>query len=123
MDYFVETASASSQRSMLEFLKERENYTLFLLENFKLIRSLEKIVGVFCLTKSGNLLIEASVKEPIFETVFKSLPCRINPYYRSYWRLGILQRFLGVFKKTKDQLLEQFLEKTEKKSLGFFSKQ
>jgi hypothetical protein len=73
MRYSVETVTQSSQHEMLNFLKEHENYTLFLLGNFenygatltdapysgnfKLIRSQDQVVGVFCLTRKGNLLI------------------------------------------------------------------
>lgn len=90
MQYSVENVTPSSQQEMLRFLKEYENFTLFLLGNFenygmtltdapysgnfKLIRSSEKkVAGVFCLTRKGSLLIEALVQEPIFEIV--SEPC------------------------------------------------
>lgn len=87
MVYSVETVSPSSQHEMLNFLKEHENYTLFLLGNFenygavltdapysgnfKLIRSQDKVVGVFCLTRKGNLLIETILQEPIFDIVLE----------------------------------------------------
>lgn len=85
MRYSVETVTQSSQHEMLNFLKEHENYTLFLLGNFenygvtltdapysgnfKLIRSQNLIAGVFCLTRKGNLLIETILQEPIFDIV------------------------------------------------------
>lgn len=85
MRYSVETITQSSQHEMLNFLKEHENYTLFLLSNFesygttlteapysgnfKLIRSQGRVVGVFCLTRKGNLLIESILQEPIFDIV------------------------------------------------------
>lgn len=88
MSYQVENVSITSQEEMLQFLKERENYTLFLLSNFenfginltenpysgnfKLIRLSGKMLGVFCLTKHGTLLIEADVREPIFDTVLEA---------------------------------------------------
>ena len=83
--YFVEPVDSSEQVAMIQFLREREDYTLFLLYNFashgpkltaapysgnfKLIYAQEKIVGVFCLTRSGAILIETTIKEPIFEMV------------------------------------------------------
>lgn len=86
MFYTVETVNQSSQHAMLNFLKEHENYTLFLLGNFenygalltdapysgnfKLIRSKGQVVGVFCLTRKGNLLIETVLQESIFDIVF-----------------------------------------------------
>lgn len=85
MIYSVETVTSSSQHEMLNFLKEHENYTLFLLGNFenygatltdapysgnfKLIRSQGQVVGVFCLTRKGNLLIETILRESIFDIV------------------------------------------------------
>lgn len=88
MRYSVETVTQSSQHEMLNFLKEHENYTLFLLSNFesygatlteapysgnfKLIRSQGRVVGVFCLTRKGNLLIETILQEPIFDIVVEA---------------------------------------------------
>lgn len=93
MQYSIETVTSSSQQEMLHFLKEHENYTLFLLGNyenygsvltdapysgnFKVIRSLGKVVGVFCLTRTGTLLIEAILQEPIFDHVLDA--CRQEP--------------------------------------------
>jgi GNAT superfamily N-acetyltransferase len=90
MKYSVETVTPSSQKEMLNFLKEHENYSLFLMGNFenygtkltdapysgnfKLIRSHDGVVGVFCLTRKGNLLIEATLKDPIFDIVLDA--CR-----------------------------------------------
>lgn len=88
MQYSVEAVDRASQSQMFEFLRQHENYTLFLLGNFenhggrlseapysgnfKLIRSAGRIVGVFCLTRKGSLLIEAIVQEPIFDIVLAS---------------------------------------------------
>ncbi|MBA3816259.1 MAG: hypothetical protein H0X29_07015 [Parachlamydiaceae bacterium] len=65
MQYSIEVITLSSQKEMLNFLKEYETYTLFLLGNyenygpilsdalysgnFKLIRSQGQVVGVFAL--------------------------------------------------------------------------
>lgn len=81
----VENVTQFSQHEMLNFLKEHENYTLFLLGNFenygamltdapysgnfKLIRSQSQVVGVFCFTRKGNLLIETILQESIFDIV------------------------------------------------------
>lgn len=83
MVYSVEPVTHSSQEEMLNFLKEHENYSLFLLGNFenygaaltdapysgnfKLIRFHNRVVGVFCLTKKGSLLIETVLQESIFD--------------------------------------------------------
>lgn len=88
--YLVEHVNDSNKRDMLGFLKNHEDFTLFLLNNFenygfklteapfsgnyKLIRSGEKVVAVFCLTRKGSLLIESLVKEPIFDIVLSA--CR-----------------------------------------------
>ena len=72
---------------MVQFLKKHENTSPFLLGNFesygphiasspfsgnyKIIRSSEKIVGVFTLTKKESLLIESAVSEPFFDQVIK----------------------------------------------------
>lgn len=85
MQYLIEAVTLLSEQEMLNFLKEHENYTLFLLGNFanygatlteapysgnyKLIRSQRQVVGVFCLTRKGNLLIETILQEPIFDIV------------------------------------------------------
>lgn len=42
--------------------------------NFKLIRSANKVVSVFCLSRKGNLLVTASEKEPLFEVILEA--CR-----------------------------------------------
>ncbi len=88
MQYQIEPINDSNKFEMLEFLKQHENYTLFLLGNFenygfnlsqapysgnfKLIRSHDEIVGVFSLTKKGSLLIETTARDSIFEMVLKS---------------------------------------------------
>lgn len=88
MQYIIETIDDSNKTEMLHFLREHENFSLFLLGNFenygatltespysgnfKLIRVFEKVVGVFCLTRKGSLLIETSIKEPIFDIVLKA---------------------------------------------------
>lgn len=85
MQYSIERISQSSQQEMLNFLKEHEDYSLFLLGNFenygatlteapysgnfKLIRSQDRVVGVFCLTRKGSLLIETIFQEPIFDMI------------------------------------------------------
>lgn len=88
MQYHIETVNDFNKIEMLKFLKQHENYTLFLLGNFenygfklsqapysgnfKLIRSHDEIVGVFSLTKKGSLLIETKERDSIFEIVLKS---------------------------------------------------
>lgn len=88
MRYSIEMVTDSSQDEMLHFLKEDENYSLFLLGNFenygailtdapysgnfKLIRSHGKVVGVFCLTRKGNLLVETVLREPVFDILLEA---------------------------------------------------
>lgn len=85
MQYSIEIVTKTSLSEMIGFLKEHEDYTLFLLNNlenygltlteapfsgnFKLIRSGGRVVGVFCLTRTGTLLLETTLREPIFNTV------------------------------------------------------
>lgn len=89
----IEAVTPSSQDEMLNFLKEHENYTLFLLGNFenygarltdapysgnfKLIRAQDQVIGVFCLTRKGNLLIKTILQEPIFDIVLDA--CHQEP--------------------------------------------
>lgn len=70
---------------MIAFLKKHENYSLFLLGNlenygprlteapfsgnYKVIRNGDEIIAVFCLTRKGNILIQSTVQEPIFDRV------------------------------------------------------
>jgi|GEM_PF-270460 len=84
----VEKISSSNQDEMIAFLKRHENYSLFLLGNFenygvmlseapysgnfKLIRSSNEIVAVFCLAKKGSLLIQSIIREAVFDLVLTS---------------------------------------------------
>lgn len=93
MRFAIESVSPVNQAEMIEFLKMRENFSLFLLSNFenygpklsdepysgnyKLIRSTKDVVGVFCLTRRGSLLIESLITYPIFEQILAS--CKIEP--------------------------------------------
>jgi predicted GNAT family acetyltransferase len=88
MQYTVEAVDHRSEQEMFIFLKAHENSTLFLLGNyenygatlteapysgnFKLIRSKGRVIGVFCLSRSGNLLIEATEKKAIFDLVLEA---------------------------------------------------
>lgn len=95
MKYTIERISASNQAEMLNFLKVRENFSLFLLSNFenyglslteepfsgnyKLIRDSKEVIGVFALTRRGSLQIKSDVIEPIFEQVLASCNEEIVP--------------------------------------------
>jgi predicted GNAT family acetyltransferase len=88
MDYVIEKVTPSSQNEMLNFLKKREDFTLFLLNNFenfglsvgsapysgnfKVIKASNEVIGVFCLTKSGNLLVETDPYESLFEPILQA---------------------------------------------------
>jgi hypothetical protein len=96
MEYLIEAVNDESEAEMVNFLKQREDYTLFLLGNFedhgytltlapnsgnyKLIRSGGEILGVFCLTRRGSLLIETSLRESIFETILTSCQAEEIPF-------------------------------------------
>ena len=84
----VEKISPENQEQMIAFLRDHDDYSLFLLGNFenygssladapysgnyKLIRSDNEIIAVFCLTKKGSLLIQSVVRDPIFDIVLAS---------------------------------------------------
>ncbi len=88
MAYTIQPVDKSTEQEMLQYLLRYEDYTLFLLGNFtsqgngltdhpnsgnfKLIREANKIVGVFCLSRRGNLLIHSEVIEPIFHLVLEA---------------------------------------------------
>lgn len=88
MKLSVENVSSSTKVELIEFLKRYENTAMFLLGNlesygyqrtaapysgnFKLIRSSDNIVGAFCLTVSGNLLVVSEMKEPVFDLIFQA---------------------------------------------------
>ncbi len=86
----IEMASEDTEAEMIGFLKKHEDYSLFLLGNheaygnriteapysgnFKLIRRSNNLRGVFCLTRSGSLMVQSEIQEPVFELILKS--CR-----------------------------------------------
>ncbi len=89
MAYAIRKVDETSQGKVIAFLKRHENYALFLLGNldvygckltkepysgnFKQIAEEGKIVGVFCLTRSGSILIVSEVQaESLFEQVLQS---------------------------------------------------
>lgn len=89
LDYFVQTACPAIEPAMLAFLKERENFSLFLLGNFESYGSHlgpalfsgnfkvvfdqnQNIVAVFCLTRSGNLLVESKINNLLFQQILSS---------------------------------------------------
>ncbi len=88
MKFSIEKVDPSSQEEVICFLQKHENYALFLLgnlaahgvtlseapnsANFQLIRSSQKIVAVFALTRRGNLLVQASLQESIFDILLQA---------------------------------------------------
>lgn len=119
--YTIEPPKTTEE--MLGFLKQHENSTLFLLGNyknhgvvltdspysgnFKVIRSNENIVGVLSLTRKGNLLIESTVNEPIFEKVLEAcleepIPLKglvgnwsfCGPFFQFIQKHNIIERML-----------------------------
>lgn len=95
MTYSIENVSASSEQEMCQFLKEQEDYTLFLLNNFenygatltqepfsgnyKLIRDVNKIIAVFYLNRNGTLLIETTIHEPLFDVILHACQQELTP--------------------------------------------
>jgi GNAT superfamily N-acetyltransferase len=88
MTYSIEKVSESTKADAIRFLLRYEDLVIFLLGNleayganlteeansgnFQLIRDGDRIIGVFCLTRRGNLLIQSEVGEPVFEIVLRS---------------------------------------------------
>lgn len=95
MPYIIEKADLSTQNEIVCFLKKHENYALFLLgnleahglnlseapnsANYQIIRLNKEIVTVFALTKRGNLLIQSTVQEPIFDILMQA--CSAEPIH------------------------------------------
>ncbi len=127
MEYFIEAVDNFSQDKMIDFLKQHENFTLFLLGNFenhgskltespysgnfKLIRSLDKIIGVFCLTRNGTLLIEAIVKEPIFDIILASCQEEVFPITGLVGNWDFCNSFWKFLKNQKIIFKENFISK------------
>lgn len=88
MSLIVEKVTPENERDALSYLKKYENTSLFLLGNYesygpslgssflsgnyKLVRSKGEVVGVFSLVKQGNLLVQSSISEEIFELIIES---------------------------------------------------
>lgn len=93
MHFSIEKVDPSSQEEAICFLKNHANYSLFLLgnlkahgpvlskapnsANFHIIRSSQKIIAIFALTKRGNLLVQSTLHEPIFEILLQE--CEKEP--------------------------------------------
>lgn len=108
--YSIMPFAEEARAPFFEFLKRHENSSLFLLGNFdnygpligsspysgnfKMISDEGKIVGVFCLTIKGSLLIESEVGQEIFkplldECLKENIPIRGVvgnwPFASSFW--------------------------------------
>lgn len=87
--YIIETLCEESLAEASVFLRQQEDTSLFLLGNleayghkltsapysgnFKLVRSEGKIIAVFCLTRGGNLLIQAkTAQNSLFEQILNA---------------------------------------------------
>jgi GNAT superfamily N-acetyltransferase len=93
MNLTVEKMTPSNQPEALAFLTRYEETAVFLLGNlhehgpdlsphvnsgnFKTLRSNGTIMGVFCLTRRGNLLVQSEVLEPAFEPILEH--CKQEP--------------------------------------------
>lgn len=87
MEYLISSVEETSKREVIEFLLEREEYSLFLLSNllnygpkitldphsgnFKVIRERNEVVGVYSLTQNGSLLIESKSSASLFMQVLE----------------------------------------------------
>lgn len=88
MTYTIEKVSESTKADAIRFLLRYEDLVIFLLGNleaygvslteeansgnFQLIHDGVRIIGVFCLARRGNLLIQSEVGEPVFDLVLRS---------------------------------------------------
>jgi len=87
--YTVYSISSSDEEDAISFLEHEKDFSFFLLGNlkahglkiseepnsgnFKLIRdSSGQIVAVFCLARRGNLLVQSTVYEPIFDLIVEA---------------------------------------------------
>ena len=87
--YTIRKVDETSHEGVVAFLKRHEDYALFLLGNldvygckltyepysgnFKQIEEAGKIVGVFCLTRSGSILIVSKIQtDALFEQILES---------------------------------------------------
>lgn len=85
MNYIIEDVSDETKHEMVAYLMQNEERSLFLLGNFatygfkmtnapysgnfKLIRRDNRIVGAFCLSKQGTLIIQSDVGEVVFDDI------------------------------------------------------
>src|SRR3990167_2767909 len=89
MAYTIRNTDEFSKQSLISFLKSHEDYALFLLGNldtygyklteepfsgnFKHIHEKDKIIGAFCLTRNGSILIVSEVQtKELFDQVLHS---------------------------------------------------
>lgn len=84
----IENVTDQTNVEMVHFLKRHEDFCLFLLSNsaeyglkithepysgnFKLLRQEDQLVGAFCLTKCGSLLIQSEIQKPAFNAVLRA---------------------------------------------------
>ncbi len=69
--------------------------------NFKLIRSQGQVVGVLCLTRKGNLLIETILQESIFDIVLEACHQESIPLKGVFGNLNFSGPFLEYLKMKK----------------------
>jgi len=122
MSFSIEAVDQSTESSMVDFLKQHEDYTLFLLGNYencgltlaesplsgnyKIIRNPEgKVIGVFCLTKRGNLLIESTISAPVFDLVLSSCEEESHPLKGILGRWDLCKPFWDFLKNK--QVIDQ----------------
>ncbi len=127
MPYIVEKVTRSSEKEVIDFLKSRENYTLFLLNNFenyglnltenpysgnfKLLRFNNEVVGVFCLNQKGSLLIETTLSDSIFDTVLEACQHESIPLKSIIGNWEFCGRFWEYLKNKKIITKEIFISK------------
>ncbi len=127
MNFIIENFTPSSEEKMLHFLKEHENTSLFLLGNFesygpyigsspfsgnyKLIRSSDKIIGVFALTKKGNLFIESAIPESLFDKVIDACQEEGIPIEGLFGNWEVCSPFWSHLKKKKVIQKETYAQK------------
>ena len=123
-----EAFSEDSLLEALSFLKKHEEFSLFLLGNFaehgykltaapnsgnfRLIRCRGKITAVFCLTRRGNLLVQAETYEdPLLELILIICQKENLPILGLLGKWDFCQRLWDFFKKKGVILKEGFISR------------
>lgn len=125
---FVELLEESTTSEAIDFLKEKEDFALFLLGNlqthgsklssapnsgnFKLLRLDGKICTVFCLTRRGNLLVQSDRSDSLtLETILKACEDEDLPLLGLLGEWSFSSQFWPLFFQKKILSKEVFASK------------